>query len=771
MKITTLLFLTLGPITLFGQLQTGPTWTNPGTCSNTHYTRDIDMTSTNIAYAVGDYGRVYKSTNGGSTWSIILSQASWISHVSFSSDQKGAILNSTDDKVRVTTNGGSIWSPGINLSGNMHAIDFNNTNVGYAVGFQYIHRSNDGGASFNNSQNIGSHTLYAIQVLDNNIAWAGGQSGQLYKTTNGGDQWTFINTTGMSTIRSINFTNALNGWIGADNGLWKTVDGGTTWTHLYSGTSIKDILFKTEELGYVIFDNKIYKTVNGGQQFNEISEVFNNKPSNIAGAISALDVFPGLTDKVMGAGYNFGSIVSFDYSCPGGSNGSSANCEWIGFIHDQNNNIRYDNAASCNFIDDENSWAWLSDTQSSEWSSFVTADNLGINGNNIWITARVWNGNSNLEVELWVYGTNNVGRVVYTGNSNFQYLTQIGTDDGYNSNIPNLVKDFSDWGFIQLNINNNILTSQFDGLFMASRSFNRSFGTIKGVKVTFKGNGAVSSVRITEGGNSQILYEEEFDDCNSNCDGCPAVRDMTQNSIPSGSWQASQLIYSDGDVNGNNNIEYRATECIELNPGFTVRSGGVFEANIGSCDNNGVNTNCYNPALITGETCTTIYDPVCGCDNITYSNACLAEVVFGISSTTPGVCSFNNTCSTAISLFVENPCKLVYGDNSNSTASGISPLPSCPGFGAGQDMWYKVETPFSGILTIEMMDDGGPSDFVLEAYTGTCNNLTYLDCDDDDGVGNFPFLALLNLNAFEVVYIRVWEFGNNETGPFTICAN
>lgn len=35
--------------------------------------------------------------------------------------------------------------------------------------------------------------------------------------------------------------------------------------------------------------------------------------------------------------------------------------------------------------------------------------------------------------------------------------------------------------------------------------------------------------------------------------------------------------------------------------------------------------------------CTMQYDPVCGCDNITYGNACMARGA-GVPSSTPGAC-------------------------------------------------------------------------------------------------------------------------------------
>ena len=132
----------------------------------------------------------------------------------------------------------------------------------------------------------------------------------------------------------------------------------------------------------------------------------------------------------------------------------------------------------------------------------------------------------------------------------------------------------------------------------------------------------------------------------------------------------------------------------------------------------------------------------------------------------------NNNCNNATVLTVgtNSTQNVVTGTNVNATSSGELPNPSCGTYG-GNDVWYTVQVPATGVLTVETQDAGSNIDTAIEIYTGTCGNLTAIACNDDINWPSNPF-SRINLTGLPntTVYVRVWAWNNASTGNFNIVA-
>ncbi|MEO8514927.1 MAG: T9SS type A sorting domain-containing protein [Ignavibacteria bacterium] len=123
--------------------------------------------------------------------------------------------------------------------------------VGWAAGAGgIVRRTTDGGTTWGNGNpNPGVITgdIYNIEALDANTAWVTTSPGAtfIYKTTNGGANWTQVYTIAGGFINTIKMVSATNGYAFGDvlAGVWlmlTTVNGGSTWTVLSSPAAAGD---------------------------------------------------------------------------------------------------------------------------------------------------------------------------------------------------------------------------------------------------------------------------------------------------------------------------------------------------------------------------------------------------------------------------------------------------------------------------------------------------------------------------------------------------
>ncbi|MFN8116267.1 MAG: T9SS type A sorting domain-containing protein [Bacteroidia bacterium] len=145
---------------------------------------------------------------------------------------------------------------------------------------------------------------------------------------------------------------------------------------------------------------------------------------------------------------------------------------------------------------------------------------------------------------------------------------------------------------------------------------------------------------------------------------------------------------------------------------------------------------------------------------------------FSICITSPPPPPSNDDPSGATSISVGATCSYTTFTNANATASscGTIPAPGCSSYSGG-DIWFSVTVPASGSITFDsqtgVMTDGG-----MAVYSGTpCGVLTLLGCDDDSSPnGSMPMLTISGQTPGATLYVRFWEFGNDNNGTFGLCA-
>lgn len=138
----------------------------------------------------------------------------------------------------------------------------------------------------------------------------------------------------------------------------------------------------------------------------------------------------------------------------------------------------------------------------------------------------------------------------------------------------------------------------------------------------------------------------------------------------------------------------------------------------------------------------------------------------------------NNTPCSAYALPTVTPsCNYLTYTNAGSAGSSVPSPSGCGGSSpfqggyAGGDVWFSVVVPASGELDIhtQQLDFG---DGAMALYSGSCASPTLVACDDDGDPGDgilMPHIYQTGLTPGATMWIRVWEYGNNNNGEFGIC--
>ena len=141
---------------------------------------------------------------------------------------------------------------------------------------------------------------------------------------------------------------------------------------------------------------------------------------------------------------------------------------------------------------------------------------------------------------------------------------------------------------------------------------------------------------------------------------------------------------------------------------------------------------------------------------------------YDINITVPTTPLANDEPCTAIALPVYSSCAYSTYTNECASSSTAVPDPGCASYSGG-DVWFTAVVPASGSISIDTkegtMTDGG-----MALYTGSCGALVFVSCDDNNSPnGLMPQISQTSLNPGSTVWIRVWEYSNDNNSDIVNC--
>ncbi len=279
----------VNPTRLFKTTDCGITWISYNMYQISNTLNAISFASAATGWAVGWYGAIQKSSNGGVNWvnQIGGTVVESVKDAFFVDANTGYVAGGTMTgllgSILKTSNSGTSWNLQAQLPAFLNGVYFADNNTGWSCGNGYgsnfqgeIFKTTDGGSNWDMLYNMLYEDYTNMRFFDYNTGFVFGYGsisgqGQILRTTDGGNNWINYYLGAQSAIFKSYFLDVNTGWVCCSNGkVFYTTNSGTNWNSTVSSLSpdLYSIYFITQNTGWV-GDNVgwIYKTTNNGNSW------------------------------------------------------------------------------------------------------------------------------------------------------------------------------------------------------------------------------------------------------------------------------------------------------------------------------------------------------------------------------------------------------------------------------------------------------------------------------------------------------------------------
>jgi GEVED domain/Bacterial Ig domain/Secretion system C-terminal sorting domain len=288
-----------GGVNMWKSTTSGTSWSCVGHWSGTgapYVHADIhDLTFIGSTLYVGNDGGVFTTANGGSTWTDKSSNLAigQLYGIGISQTNPNMIISGHQDNGTNYTSNLTSWSQINGGDGMLCFIDRTNNNTLFSSIYNGdLYRSTDGGANFTNIYTVsggGWVTPWMQDPVTATTLYAGGRN--VVRSTNNGTSWTTISSFSLDTLISIDVatTNNQNIIAASKNFVMKTINGGTAWTNITNNLpsgAIKFVYFDPNDATKIYatitsyLGQSVYYSANGGTSWANLSSGLPSVPAN-----------------------------------------------------------------------------------------------------------------------------------------------------------------------------------------------------------------------------------------------------------------------------------------------------------------------------------------------------------------------------------------------------------------------------------------------------------------------------------------------------------